>query len=271
MRTKTEKGKLFMLQNGIFLLAALFFAIGLKYHYSLAGSEDLAWILRPTAGLVELLSGIRFEEEAHTGFLSRTHRIIIAPACAGVNFFIIAFCIAVFSGLPRIERKRAKCSWLAASVVGAYLLTILVNALRIILSIYSYDAGLYSGWITPERVHRLEGVFIYFFFLSLFYSIIEKALYRLSRGTTARADMLRGRRAQAGYCRWVLAGAVPLFWYFLVTVAVPLLNGAALGQAVHFVEHSVTVIGGCLFVWAAVFLMRSGWRRIGDHLRHLKH
>jgi exosortase K len=271
MRTKTEKGKRFMLQNGIFLLPALLFAVGLKYHYSVAGSEDLAWILRPTAGLVELLSGIRFEEEAHTGFLSRAHRVVIAPACAGVNFFIVAFCMVVFSGVPRIEPSKLKCMWLAASVIAVYLLTIFVNALRIILSIYSYDVDLYSGWTTPERVHRLEGVLIYFFFLRLFYSIIGKGLRPLSPGTAARADIFRSGRARSGYSRWVLAGSSPLFWYLLVTVAVPLLNGAASDNSVRFAEHGGMVIAGCLIVWAVLLLTRSGWWRIGDRIRRLNH
>ncbi len=88
-----------LLRNSIFYILALLIAWGLKYHYSRSGSDELAWVLAPTAGLVELISGIQFENEAHTGFVSQGSRIIIAPACAGINFLIIAFCMATFSGL----------------------------------------------------------------------------------------------------------------------------------------------------------------------------
>jgi exosortase K len=137
---KIDKGKVFVLQNGIFIVLASFLAVGLKYHYSEAGSEDLVWILRPTASLVEWISGIPFEEEAHTGFVSYARRIVIAPACAGVNFLIIAFCMAAFSSLHRIQRQRVKWLWLTGSLVSAYGLTVFANAVRIMVSIYSYDA-----------------------------------------------------------------------------------------------------------------------------------
>jgi exosortase K len=162
----------FISDNGIILLLTLFVAVGLKHHYSEAGSEDLAWILRPTAGLVERISGIPFEEEAHMGFVNYSRRINIAPACAGVNFLIIAFCMAVFSGVHHIQHKRLKWLWFAGALVSAYGLTVFINAVRIIISIYSYDADIYSGWLTQPRMHRLEGVITYFFFLCLFYRII---------------------------------------------------------------------------------------------------
>jgi exosortase K len=251
----------FVLENAVYLPPALLFAVGLKYYYSQAGSDELGWILRPTARLVELFSGIRFEEEVHAGFISLGRRILIAPACAGVNFFIIAFCMAVFSGLRRIEQGTLKGLWLPASVAGAYLLTTFVNALRIIVSIYSYDADVYSGWITPERVHRLEGVLIYFFFLSLFYRIIETSLRRFSTGAR---DISRPKRAQSGHGGWMLAASVPLFWYLLVTVAVPLLNGG------RFAEHSAMVVACCLIVLVSVRLAQAGWRRIGARIKQLK-
>ena len=99
-----------LLQNGVFYVIALLIAFGLKYHYSRASSEDLAWILRPTAGVVEQISGIHFEKEEGTGYINREHRIIIVPSCAGVNFLIIAFCMTVFSFIPPLpENKRRKC------------------------------------------------------------------------------------------------------------------------------------------------------------------
>jgi exosortase K len=101
-----DEAKPFISQNGMFLFLTLVLAVSLKHHYSEAGSEDLAWILRPTAWLVEHIGKIRFEEEAHTGFVNYSRRIVIASACAGVNFLIIALCMAAFSGLHHLQRRR---------------------------------------------------------------------------------------------------------------------------------------------------------------------
>src|SRR5262249_42741690 len=125
-----------------------------------------------------LFSGIRFVEELHAGFINRSHRILIAPACAGVNFLIIAFGAAVISGLLHIKKMALQFAWLAAALIAAYVLTIFVNAVRITISIYSYEGRLFSSWLDPARLPLLEGVLIYSFFLCLFYRIIEAGLCR---------------------------------------------------------------------------------------------
>ena len=163
-----------LLRNSPYYILVLLIAWGLKYHYSRAGSDGLTWVLAPTAGLVELVSGVPFESEAHTGFVSQGYRVIIAPACAGINFLIIAFCMATFAGVHAFDRHRSKLFWLGTGFLSAYLLTIAVNTMRISVAIYSTRADIGLGWMTAARTHRLEGIIIYFFFLSLFYMIINQ-------------------------------------------------------------------------------------------------
>jgi len=250
--------KVIGVQNGMFLLLVFSFSVGLKHHDSEAGSEDLAWILRPTASLVEQISGIPFVQESHTGFVNYARRIVIAPACAGVNFLIISFCMAAFSGLHHIRHRSLTWLWLAGAMAGAYGLTIFVNALRIILSIYSYDADIHSGWLTTQRVHRLEGVVIYFFFLWLFYWIIT-AVFPLIERAQRQSER---ERVRADSSRSALAALVPLFWYGLITLAIPLLNGAMTRDETRFAEHAGMIICGCLGVLAVIFLIQSGWKRL---------
>jgi exosortase K len=257
--------KQLVLQNGVFYIMAVLIALGLKYHYASAGSDELIWILAPTAGLVEHISGVSFEFEAQTGFVNRAHRIIIAPSCAGVNFLIIAFCMAVFCGIHLFRHAKFKLLCLIISGMSAYILTLGVNTLRIILSIYMYTVDIYGGWITPQRVHRLEGIVIYFFFLCLFYMIIKKGLHchRLKRsGKQNRGISVRIPRSD--YFRWACAGLIPLFWYGLITMGVPLvytvLRGS--GNRARFAEHAAMIFSGCLIVIAAVFLIQWGWQRI---------
>jgi exosortase K len=263
IRYTSNKIKRLVFQNGIFYVLALFIAFGLKYHYSQAGSEDLVWILGPTACLVEQISGIQFESEANTGFVSRRYRIIIAPSCAGINFLIMVSCMAMFSGIHVIRHAGSKLLWLAASLVCAYILTVAVNTLRIIASIYFYKADIYFGWITPARVHRLEGVVIYFFFLCLFYMIINKTAHRIQQGTGGKKMApVRYGCGQTDYLRWACAGLIPLFWYGLITLGVPLFSGAFQENVSRFKEHSWTVIYASFTVLAAIFLIHLVRQRI---------
>ncbi len=255
------------LQNGIFYILALVVALGLKHHYSQAGSDDLVWILRPIAGLVEHISGIPFESEANTGFVNRGYGIIIAPSCAGINFLIMAFCMAVFSGIHVIKHCGAKLLWLAASLVCAYILAVAVNTLRIIAAIYSYNADVYFGWFTPARIHRLEGIVIYFFFLCLFYMIIIKAVHRIRHGTGRK----KAAAPRYGYCkinsfRWTCSGLIPLFWYVLVVLGVPLFTGAFQENANRFKEHSGMVICTSFAVLAILFLVQRVRRHVAQKI-----
>ena len=252
------------MRNGIFYIFALLIAFGLKYHYSQAGSEDLVWILSPTACLVEHISGIQFESEANTGFVSQGYRIIIAPSCAGINFLIILFCMAMFSGIHAIRRSESKLLWLVASLVCAYILTVAVNTLRILASIYSYNADIYFGWITPARVHRLEGVIIYFFFLCLFYMIIIKMVHWIRQGAgEKKITATRYGDGQTDYFRWACTCLIPMFWYGLITLGVPLFTGAFQENVDRFKEHSWTVICASITVLAVILLMRLVVRYIG--------
>ncbi len=259
--------KKIILKNLACYILVMLIALGLKYHYSKAGSDDLIWILAPTANLVELTGGLPFEYEAQTGFVNSDRRIIIAPSCAGVNFLIVAFCMAAFCGLHLYRRQMHKLLWLAASGLSAYFLTIVVNTLRIILSIYMYQLNIYENWLTPLRMHRLTGIVIYFFFLCLFYMIINKGLYRLGLKFKRKLSNNFGPGpARSKYFRWPSFTVTPLFWYALITLGVPLMNAAFVGNGARFAEHIGTVAVGCVVVMAAVFLVQWLWQRIKNRI-----
>ena len=229
--------------NGLYYVLILLAAWGLKHHYSRAGTDALGWVLVPTAGLVEFISGIPFAYESHTGFINREYRVIIAPACAGVNFLIIAFCMTAFSGIPAFGHHRLKLLWLGSGFLSAYLLTIIANTIRILISIYSCHIDIQTGWLTAARLHRLEGILIYFFFLSLFYMIINRIIYRFrDRAVAIRPSIEQLEFGRPNWAEQTRADLIPLFWYGLITLGVPLVNGALQRHAASYVEHSVMVL-----------------------------
>ena len=86
----------------------------LKRHYSLAGADQLDWMLAPTARLVSWFTSAQPVLERGVGYVDFTRGIIVAPACAGINFMIMASLIVFFTEMPQYmcHRKNQECSLL---------------------------------------------------------------------------------------------------------------------------------------------------------------
>jgi exosortase K len=134
----------------------------LKRHYSTAPVEDVRWILWPTSGMVSVLSGSTFEFEHGAGYLSRERLFLIEKSCAGVNFMIAALGMIGFALSRDVDGGRRGASIVACSLALSYLAAVLVNAARILVAMPLASADLASGWWTAARIHRLEGIAVYF-------------------------------------------------------------------------------------------------------------
>ena len=96
------------------LLAVIALAMwGLKRHYAMAEVGELCWILKPVASLSALTSGVQFEWEPGSGYLSRERLFVIAKPCAGVNFMLAALGMVGFLLSERALRRyeRAMAHW----------------------------------------------------------------------------------------------------------------------------------------------------------------
>lgn len=245
--------------DGVFFLIIAAAAFSLKSFYSHAGSEDLNWILRPTAIAVEAISGIGFGTEAGAGYVSDDRRFVIAPACAGVNFLIIAFVMAGCSGIRRFQGRIGKSVWIGIGAISAFGCTVAVNSARVVLSIRLFEAGVHIGPLTPDRLHRIEGVVVYLVFLYLYHGAISMALNKW----TARETFQR-----RGSSRWSSpANLWPLFCYLSVALGVPLLNAAYRRSPGRFVEHSAMVLVMSVAVFVAILAVQRGCQRIRKRLR----
>jgi exosortase K len=165
------------------IVAAMFL---LKRHYSTAAVEDLRWILWPTSRIVGMLSGSAFEFEPGEGYLSRERLFLIEKSCAGVNFMIAALGLTGFA-LSREVRSgwTRTASILAVSLALSYLAAVLVNGSRILVAMQLASAGLSSGWWTEARIHRLEGIAVYFAGL-LALDLTTRAFARARHGAGTR-------------------------------------------------------------------------------------
>lgn len=212
-------------------------AVSLKCLYSRASSDDLTWILAPTAHLVSWLTGLSFIMDSPAGYVNRDYGITIAPSCSGVNFLIIAFAMAFFSFARRLPTDGSKYLWIGAALTCSYALTLGVNTLRICVSIATISHDIHAGWLTSERIHRIEGIVIYFFFLCLFYHGLHKS---------TAVDNRIGKPKTG-----------PLFWYLTMALFVPVMTGNFRNTEHAFIEHGLTVILVCSFVLGLMFGLRK--------------
>ncbi|HEY3494672.1 MAG TPA: exosortase K [Polyangiaceae bacterium] len=206
-----------------------------KALYSNASAEELGFLLLPTAWGVELASGQPFLFERGAGYVNQQLGIAIAPACSGMNFLIIAFATLVFGFLPRCEPLRQKLAWFGASALLAFAATVLVNTLRISLSL-GERALVAEGWLSAAQVHRATGVGVYLGGLLALYAAVDR-LFRRSPG------------GAKGYL-------VPLFFYVGLTLAIPLCRGAAARP--EFATHAVVVLVAVAVAVLSILLLGQG-------------
>jgi exosortase K len=214
--------------GGGLVLAA---AYQLKDFYSRAGSEDLAWIIGPTAWVAEIFSDLSFSPEPGYGWVDVRHNVVIAPVCAGMNFLIIAFCMSSFQILWK--RTSAKQIFPAIAVAGgvSYLLTIIANAARILLAVTLFPLDIHNAWLTPDMLHRVAGIVVYYLLLCSYSQAIN---YYFDSGN----QHLQERKNLFAKQTLLL---VPLFWYLLFSVGVPFANNSFTRNPELFARHATTV------------------------------
>lgn len=155
--------------------AAVTAAYLVKRHYSAAGAADLEWILRPTVALVSGVTGIPFVRETGVGYLNAPLRYSIVPACAGVNFWVVAFLSIAFAFLRAETRPVRAGLGLAAAALAAYAATVLANGARIIVALEMRVHEIHLGGLGEDVAHRTLGVLIYVPALFLVFELAERA------------------------------------------------------------------------------------------------
>lgn len=219
--------------------------LALKRHYSLATADELNWVLAPTAMLVRWLTSANPVLEDGIGYADFANGIIVAPACAGVNFMIMAFGLAAFCGLHYMARQTNKLAWLVLALSAAYCLTLVVNTIRIAFSMALYRADIYTDWLTVSRVHRMAGVGLYFGVLWLYFLGLRQIMRHYCRHSDRQP-----RRRSIQLTGWPALGC-----YLLVSIGLPLANRAWQNGLPLFVEHCATVVLASLAVWAVAAVM----------------
>lgn len=162
----------------VLFAVALASAYAMKRSYSVASAEELRWLLAPTTWLVERITGEPFAREAGAGFVAERLPLVIAPACAGVNFLIASFLTLSFGFVPRLHAITTKLAWLAATPFLACAATLLANTARIAVAVGLERHGIRIPALSHSEAHRALGVVVYLGGLWLSYSLAERLTRR---------------------------------------------------------------------------------------------
>ena len=229
----------------VMIIVSLVIAWSLKYHYSNSSSDDLIWILAPTAYLVQITGDNTFERETNVGYVNNANGIIIAPSCSGVNFMIIVFCLSAYTGLKKTKTTPMQLMWVVFSIVNSYIYTLLVNTLRICLSIYSIKTEFLQTRFSGETVHLIEGVLVYFIFLLIYNYLLNRIINPYHA------------KNSGGLFIQIRKFLLPLSFYLSFTLLVPVLNCGGFPPGKDFTGFALIVLISCSVVITLFFLFKA--------------
>ncbi len=158
------------------IIAGLLFCF--KWTFRLIWVDDLYFLLKPTSKIVETFSHSESIYLNNKGFYFESLNIIIDKSCSGFNFWMISFIAFSYLGIKYALTARWKTFNIFITLVITYFFTILVNASRILVSLYLQN---FATSILPKHQHLIHesiGVTTNLTFLLLCYIIIEKILIK---------------------------------------------------------------------------------------------
>lgn len=162
-------------KNCIYYAVGVLFFVMLKITFTQMDANDLVFILQPTDKIISFLTSSKGIFLTGTGYFHADLNILIEKSCSGFNFFSLSFLIGYFVAVNHFHDKKHKWLALALSLLAAWMLTLFVNASRIITAIF-LNKLFVSLPGTNKWLHQAEGTFVYLFFLILFYKILNHLL-----------------------------------------------------------------------------------------------
>jgi exosortase K len=158
----------YLIAIGIFIL--------FKFGFIFADNDSLTFLLKPTDKFVGLLTGSNSIYISDNGYFHNELHIFIDKSCAGFNFWILSFLMLTFLGVKNFDNNLKKTLTIPLALIGAYFLTIFVNASRIFASIVIQNQT--SSYFENHQhlIHESIGIITNLSFLILVYSLTDRIL-----------------------------------------------------------------------------------------------
>lgn len=228
----------------------LLIVISLKLYSDQAGSDELIWLLRPTAWWTSTLSGFPFTYKQGVGYVNHSLRFIIAPACAGLRFWIITCLMLVWSFVHRMDSRKKQLHWTLLSLPASCLITIFVNGIRITLSIIlppliqnpeSIIKNISSG-----QLHTAIGTLVYFLSLLVLYWAGDQLSQKIGKKDTIQKKQSIWKKL------------LPILWYLGPVLGLPFLSRMVYKDYKNFTSYELPVLTVCVSVLLLLTLLSLG-------------
>lgn len=228
----------------------LLIVISLKLYSDQAGSDELIWILRPTAWWTSILSGFTFTYEQGVGYVNHSLRFIIAPACAGLRFLMIACLMLVWSFVHRMDSRKKQLHWTLLSLPASCLITIFVNGIRITLSIIlppliQNPESIIKN-ISSRQLHTAIGTLVYFLSLLVLYWAGDQLSQKIGKKDTIQKKQSIWKKL------------LPILWYLGPVLGLPFLSRMAYGDYKNFSNYELPVLSVCVSILLLITLLSLG-------------
>ena len=151
------------------LLGTLALAIGAVTLVGYGSMDDgtLRVLLWPHAKITEAFYHITLPYQNGVGYVALEKDFVIAPACMGIRFIIMLFCMIVCFFVQRF-RGFQKIAFFALSLVGSIAVGIIASCIRIIGSLPLLSSGQYTV------IHAGTGVMVYLITLVGIYTLMNR-------------------------------------------------------------------------------------------------
>lgn len=165
-----------MNKNIPYYLIAIGLFVLLKFWIGTFDNDQLQFLLRPTDMIFGLLTGSHSVYSSESGFFYEKFNILIDKSCSGYNFLLLCFIMLYFQIIKYEKQLKYKFLLLFVSLFIAYILTLLINSSRIIISVFIQNGKFDLFNFEPHIIHESIGVLTYLIFLVITYFLTNKIL-----------------------------------------------------------------------------------------------
>jgi exosortase K len=169
------------------VIVFLFFfiiAYSIKENFVVASEPIMNLFLQPVAIFISIFFNKSYHYSISDGFVFNGLGISIEQSCSGLNFFIIALSTFVFFWISDKNPDKLKFGYLFLALILTYILTLIVNVLRITSSILMLKVDVLGGIFAKPMAHKIIGALIFMSLLMIFsnvlFFIFNKYIYEKS-------------------------------------------------------------------------------------------
>lgn len=165
-------------RNNTYYLAAIALFILLKFWMGTFDNNQMIFLLGPVNQIFGFIAGSDSIYSATNGFYHEGFNIVIDKSCSGYNFLLLCFLLLYFLVVKYMKRESMKWMMLPGALGLAFILTVFINASRILISSAIQQKLLTYLELDSGIIHESIGVVTNLSFLIIIYLVVEKLLIR---------------------------------------------------------------------------------------------